>query len=360
MPPKFNIQKVLIAPLDWGLGHATRCIPIIKAMLNNGYTVIIAAEGAQANLLQNEFPNLAILPLKGYRVRYSKSKWVLPFKLLWQVPGLFQTIRYERNWLANTIKEHKIDLVISDNRYGLSSQTIPCIFITHQLTIKTPFRWLEKRIQLINYHYINHFTRCWVPDVLGGVTAAGKLSHPAFLPNTKIQYTGLLSRFQKRGVTKKFNYCILLSGPEPQRSVLEKKIMNSLSKFNGKTLLVRGKPGSNEELTVPENITVKNHLPGNELEEAILQSEYIICRSGYTTVMELISLQKKSILIPTPGQTEQEYLADWLQEKQFCIRMAQSDFTWDAAIEKAKTFPYQMLSLPIFNDNTLVELLADL
>jgi UDP:flavonoid glycosyltransferase YjiC (YdhE family) len=202
LPPKFNIQKVLIAPLDWGLGHATRCIPIIKALVNNGYTVSIAAEGAQANLLQNEFPNLVILPLKGYRVRYSKSKWALPFRLLWQVPKLLQIIRYERNWLANTIKEHNIDLVISDNRYGLSSKTIPCIFITHQLTIKMPFAWLEKQVQQINYRYINRFTRCWVPDVLGGVTAAGKLSHPASLPNTKIQYTGLLSRFQKRAVGK--------------------------------------------------------------------------------------------------------------------------------------------------------------
>jgi uncharacterized protein (TIGR00661 family) len=360
LPPKFNIQKVLIAPLDWGLGHATRCIPIIKALVNNGYTVSIAAEGAQANLLQNEFPNLVILPLKGYRVRYSKSKWALPFRLLWQVPKLLQIIRYERNWLANTIKEHNIDLVISDNRYGLSSKTIPCIFITHQLTIKMPFAWLEKQVQQINYRYINRFTRCWVPDVLGGVTAAGKLSHPASLPNTKIQYTGLLSRFQKRAVGKKYDYCILLSGPEPQRSVLEKKIINSLQEMKGEALFVRGKPESNEELTVPGNITVKNHLPGNELEEAILQSEYIICRSGYTTVMELISLQKKSILVPTPGQTEQEYLADWLQEKQFCISIPQSDFIWDSAIEKTKTFPYQTLSLPIFTDQTLAELLADL
>jgi UDP-N-acetylglucosamine:LPS N-acetylglucosamine transferase len=130
--------------------------------------------------------------------------------------------------------------------------------------------------------------------------------------------------------------------------------------MKGEALFVRGKPESNEELTVPGNITVKNHLPGNELEEAILQSEYIICRSGYTTVMELISLQKKSILVPTPGQTEQEYLADWLQEKQFCISIPQSDFIWDSAIEKTKTFPYQTLSLPIFTDQTLAELLADL
>lgn len=360
MTSNFNIQKILIAPLDWGLGHATRCIPIINALISNGYSVIIASEGPQAVLLQTEFPDLTILPLQGYRVKYSKYKWALPFKLFIQLPGIFQTIRHEKKWLQKMVKEQQIDLVIADNRYGLSSKTIPCIFITHQLSIQIPFVWLEKIIQKINYRYIDQFTRCWVPDVLGEINLAGKLSHPAVLPNTKVQYTGLLSRFQKKQVVKKYEYCIILSGPEPQRTLLEEKICKDLFKIKSETLMIRGKPGSVETLSVPENITVVNHLPGNEMEEAILQSDYIISRSGYTTVMELISLEKKAILIPTPGQTEQEYLASWLQQKQICLSINQSTFDLEEAIEKAKLFSYQTFSLPVCTNETIQTLLSEL
>ncbi len=355
----FNIQKILIAPLDWGLGHATRCIPIIRALINNGYTVIIAAEGIQAILLQTEFPDLTILPLKGYRVMYSKSKWTLSLILLLQIPRLLQTIRYEHQWLDKMIKEQQIDLVISDNRYGFSSKTKPCIFITHQLCIQMPFVWLEKIIQKINYHYIDQFTRCWVPDALGEINIAGKLAHPATMPTTKVRYMGLLSRFQKRELEKKYDQCIILSGPEPQRTILEARICKTLSKIKGETLIIRGKPGAVDLLSVPPGVTVKNHLPGNEMEEAILQSEYVISRSGYTTIMELISLQKKAILIPTPGQTEQEYLATWLQQKQICLSMNQSVFDLKEAIDAAKSFSYKTVLIPVFTNDKLEELLSD-
>ena len=360
MPSNFNIQKVLVAPLDWGLGHATRCIPIIRALLSNGYEVLIGAEGVQAILLQTEFPSLQILPLKGYHVRYSKTSWLFLFKIVMQLPYLQRIIKYEHQWLEKIIKEHSIDLVISDNRFGLSSQTIPCIFITHQLNIKAPFVWIEKILQRINYKYINRFTRCWVPDAAGDNNAGGDLSHPSILPRTEVEYMGLLSRFEIEAIEKKYDYCILLSGPEPQRTLLEEKIILGLIKTKSKLLLVRGKPGSNEIIGVPENVTVKNHLPGTELQEAILQSEIIICRSGYTTVMELLSLQKKSILIPTPGQTEQEYLGDRLQQKNICLSVSQSNFDLVESIEAARLFQFQTISLPLFTESRLTELLASL
>ncbi|MES2327981.1 MAG: glycosyltransferase [Bacteroidota bacterium] len=357
MLPNFNIQKILIAPLDWGLGHATRCIPIIRALITNGYEVIVAAEGSQAHLLQTEFPSLAILPLNGYRVRYSKSKWGLAFTLLAQLPRLQRTIKQEHRWLDFVIDEHHIDLVISDNRYGLSSQKIPCIFITHQLTIKAPFAWLEKVLQRINYRYINQYNSCWVPDVAGDLNAAGVLSHPAILPRTKVYYIGLLSRFQLRPVEKKYDYCILLSGPEPQRTLLEGKLLAGFSSILGTILLVRGKPGSEELIQHSNHIEIKNHLPGDELKDAILQSEYIISRSGYTTVMELLSLQKKAILIPTPGQTEQEYLAKKLNTDHICVSAAQDDFNVVEVIDKAIKFPYQVPQLNRFDGGSITDLL---
>ena len=360
MSPNFNIQKVLVAPLDWGLGHATRCIPIIRALQHKGYEVVLAAEGAQASLLSAEFPSLQILPLVGYRVRYSKNKWWLPFTLLLQLPRLLLVIKYENRWLDAVIDEHRIDLVISDNRYGLYTKKVACIFITHQLTIKAPFSWLEKMVQRINYHYINRYNRCWVPDVDGAINAAGVLSHPAEMPVTKVEYIGLLSRFQKQAVAKKYDYCILLSGPEPQRTLLEKKLLEGLDTITGKIILVRGKPGDEEVIQSSKHVEVQNHLPGAALAEVIQQSEYIICRSGYTTVMELLSLHKKSILIPTPGQTEQEYLAKKLAKEQLCMYVEQDDFNCAEHIPLAETFSYQFPDLPLFNEEKITGLLGNL
>jgi len=355
----FNIQKVLVAPLDWGLGHATRDISIIRALIANGYEVVIGAEGAQANLLQTEFPALQILPLIGYHVRYSKSKWGFLLKILMQIPHLARIIKAENHWLNSIIDEQHIDLVISDNRFGLHSKKIPCIFITHQLTVKAPFAWLEKMMQSVNYSYINQFNCCWVPDVAGDENAAGILSHPVKLPNIKVKYLGLLSRFHLQAEKKQYDYCILLSGPEPQRTLLEEKLMAGVASINGKILLVRGKPGSSEVLKVPENVEVRNHLPGAELQKAVLQSEYIVCRGGYTSLMELLSLKKKMLLIPTPGQTEQEYLAKKLMESNCCLSITQDEFDCVKHFAMAKDFTYRLPAFPLFTEDSISDLLKD-
>lgn len=357
MPLNFNIEKVLLAPLDWGLGHATRCIPIIRALQKAGCTVIIAAEGAQAALLHTEFPELTIIPLTGYRVRYSRNKWFLPFKLLLQAAGITRRISAEHKWLNNIIDSYKIDLVISDNRYGLYSKKVSCIFITHQLTIKAPFVFLERILQKINYRYINRFTCCWVPDSASDDNLAGRLAHPDKMPVVPVYYIGLLARFGAQDAVKKFDGCFLLSGPEPQRTILEKKIIRGLENSHGRFLLIRGKPGTDEKPFAADHVEIKNHLPGTALRDAILQSEYIISRSGYTTVMELAVLQKKSILIPTPGQTEQEYLAKRLAQHHFCIAADQDDFDFNHQFELAKSFHYLPASFPVFDESDIAALL---
>ncbi len=342
-----------MAPLDWGLGHATRCIPVIRALLAGGYEVVIAGEGAQASLLQTEFPSLLCLPLQGYKVRYSKSAALLPLMLAKQIPGLMKVIRQENKWLHNIIGEHSINLVIADNRYGLYTDQVPCIFITHQLLIKAPFRWVEKILQRINYQFINRFSACWVPDAEGEINAAGILSHPHRMPAAPVHYIGLLSRFQQEPADIIYDLCIILSGPEPQRTILEKKVLAGLDKVPGKILLVRGKPGSVEKLEMPENIEVKNHLPQAQLQKALLQSNYIVSRTGYTTVMELLSLHKRSILIPTPGQTEQEYLAKRLHGKHLCYTVNQEHFDWLKDLALAKKFPYQNIALPVCDNERI-------
>ena len=351
MEQKFNIPTVLIAPLDWGLGHATRCIPIIRILTNSGWRVLLAANGNTATLLKNEFPNLTLLPLDGYNIHYTKKKWMLPITMLLQVPKILLAIKKENSWLRKTIDKHQINLVISDNRYGLHSSQIPTIFITHQLTIKMPFAWSETWVQKMNYNFIQKFTQCWVPDFKEAFNIAGTLSHPKFLPNTSTYYIGPLSRFTKNEVLNfQYDFCILLSGPEPQRTLLEDIILKDVYHLREKIILVRGKPNALDTLSSSDNLTIYNHLSGEALNNVIQTSEYVISRSGYTTVMELLCLQKKSILIPTPAQTEQEYLAEKIYQQHWSYVVPQHQFNIQSAIDEAKKFQYH---LPEINNETL-------
>lgn len=358
---KHNI-KVLVAPLDWGLGHATRCIPLITTLLSLGYEVILAGEGAQAALLQSEFPQLVILPLKGYRVTYSKHRWIFPLKILFQLPYIWRSIQEENQWLKEQVKAHSIRLIVSDNRYGLHHPGIPSIFITHQLCVQAPFRWMEKWIQKIQYRQIQFFTECWVPDAAGITNAAGKLSHPEKLPPIPTRYIGWLCRLKSlpQNPTFLYKYCIVLSGPEPQRSCLEKILLAQLGNQTEQILFIRGLPDVNELPVIPSHITCYNHLNQKDLSVAFSQSEWIVSRSGYTTLMEILCLQKKSILIPTPGQTEQIYLAKKLQAQNLAFSASQEKLDWQKTIREAAEFSYQFGEKSIFQPTQLSSYLENL
>lgn len=344
MATDFNI-KILVAPLDWGLGHASRCVPLIKHLNNLGCTVIVAADGAQQKLLQIEFPHLQVEHLEGYNIRYSNSKRWFSLKIIYQFPKILKAIKKEHRWLNDILKKHNIDAIISDNRYGLWHPEKPVAFITHQLNIKTPFARLDDVVRNMHYRFINRFMQCWVPDFEGEVNLAGFLSHPKKLPGIPVKYLGAISRFDKQMVDEEYEVLIVLSGPEPQRSIFENKILQQLKSFNGKALMVRGLPGETKEHAPINQTKVLNHLPANELETAFSKSKYIISRSGYTTVMDIIKLEKKSILIATPGQTEQEYLADHLQQQNFCLAASQDDFKLEAVLQNAVTFNYKVAGI---------------
>lgn len=323
---QFSGKKVLVAPLDWGLGHATRCIPIIKKLNDCNAEVLIGAEGSAALLLNQEFPNFEILPLKGYRIKYAKSKSFFFFNILLQLPKIAWAVSYEKKWLNKIIENQKIDVVISDNRLGLSSKKIPCYFITHQLHIKSGNTFLDKIIQKINYSYINQFKECWVPDLENENNYAGELSHPKILPQVPIKYIGLLSRFQKSDVQKKYKLAIVLSGPEPQRTIFENKIVDQLKLIQDSVLMIRGLPDEKQSLkSLTQNITCYNHLHAEALSIAIQQSEVVLSRSGYSTIMDLLAIEQNAVLVATPGQTEQEYLAKYLSEKRIFKTMLQDE-----------------------------------
>lgn len=360
IPQNFNNRdpkpRVLVAPLDWGLGHATRCIPIISKLTQLNCEVIIAAEGAIELLLQKEFPGLRFIPLQGYGMRYSRSSWTLPLKLLLQFPKLLARVYSENRWLKRMVREYKIDAVISDNRLGLNHKYIPCIYITHQLQIKTGNKHAESLAQKIHYHFINRFSACWVPDAAGETNLAGELSHPPLLPRVKLQYLGPLSRFEKTTCDAVYDLCILLSGPEPQRSIFETQLLKDLEFFDGTALLLRGLPGSTDPvLTQNQAVEIKDHLPTGELNRVLLQSKIIICRSGYTSVMDLVKLQKKAILVPTPGQTEQEYLARYLQSQNLFYTVEQKHFSLEKTLKESTAFHFKQGNFPPADFEKVIE-----
>jgi uncharacterized protein (TIGR00661 family) len=357
----FNIPgykpRVLVAPLDWGLGHATRSIPVINGLIKHGCEVIIAADGAGRVLLEKEFPGLQFRQLKGYQVQYSHSRFWMQAKLFLQFPKIIIRICREQIWLKKAVKELSIDAVISDNRMGLYHSSVRCAYITHQLRIKTGGRISEWLAQKIHYWFINKYVECWVPDAANETNLAGELSHPVLLPRVPVKYLGPLSRFEKKEADIKYDLMIILSGPEPQRTIFEKIILKEVEKFSGRALLVRGLPENEEKLkSIAASLEIQNHLPACEMNQAVLEAGIIISRPGYTTVMDLVRLQKKAILIPTPGQTEQEYLSAYLFRQKLFLCVAQGSFSLADALKNAASFSFSNVA---FSQNDHEKVIVD-
>jgi hypothetical protein len=349
--PDAKVLKVLVAPLDWGLGHATRCIPIINEFLSNRCTVILAADGAQKALLEEEFPTLSFVQIPGYGIKYGKNRAFTLVRLIMSIPKILIRIKQENVWLRGFASRERPDVIISDNRYGLYLPGIVSVFITHQLSIRTSFGAVADRLlQRINYRAIRRFRLCWVPDVAGEeISLAGKLSHPGKMPPVPIRYIGWLSRFGTgvgpaasgagaagAGGSGSVDLLVLLSGPEPQRTLLEKMILGQAAGCGCQIVLVRGLPGGGTAVEAPPGVLVYDHLAAREMESLIRRSGVVLARSGYSTVMDLARLGKKAIFIPTPGQTEQEYLGAYLAGKGLAVCMGQDRFSLKGAVDRAR------------------------
>lgn len=319
-------KHILVAPINWGLGHATRCIPIIKALLQQNFIPILASDGAALTLLKYEFPELTCLELPAYNITYAKNGKNFKYKLLKDSPKILKNIKAEKLATDKIIAEYQIKGLISDNRFGVYSRDIPSVFITHQLRVLSgSTTWFSTKM---HSHIINKFTQCWVPDVAESTNLSGKLGHTK-KPNSKVKYIGPLSRFVKKKLPVKHDVLVILSGPEPQRQYLETKLLHEFATFNGHVVLVKGIVESEILKNVVGNITIYNYLTSSLLEDAINQSQLIVSRSGYTTIMDLAKLEKKAFFIPTPGQFEQHYLAERLQETNLAPYCKQDEFTID-------------------------------
>jgi uncharacterized protein (TIGR00661 family) len=329
-------KRILVCPLDWGLGHATRCIPIIRELLMKGAEVFVAAEGRSLELLKKEFPELNFILLPGYNITYP-AKGSMILKMLFSIPKLIRGIKKEHASLKEIISYYKIDIVISDNRYGCWGMNTYNVFITHQLMIKAPLG--ERLLRQIILSHIRNFNECWIPDNEGHFNLSGDLSHKYPLPPATF-FIGPLSRFTSvvAATNSQYDVMAIISGPEPQRSIFEVLLLIQLFKSDLKCLLVSGKPETTLTTETSGKVTIVSHLNSEQMEEAIKASSVIVARSGYSTIMDLSVLNKKVIFIPTPGQTEQEYLAQSLIEKGIAYYQEQSKFDLNEALIRSEKF----------------------
>lgn len=288
-------MKVLVAPLNWGLGHATRCIPIINDLLKEGQEVVIGGDGESLELLRSEFPSLWCRYIPSFKIRYSKSNSQV-FAMLRCLPSIVRNSIKEHREIKRIVKDLQIDKVISDNRFGLYGSGVQSIYITHQIMVKMPkgLKWLEPLVYRIHKHIIEKFDECLVPDYENpDDSLAGDLTHKYPLP-VNARFIGPLSRFTylKPFVQpKKCDVLVISSGVEPQRTMFENHVREC---FKEKNL----------------NIVIAKKYRATELLPYIMGADKIICRSGYTSVMDmhLLGVSDKVEWSATPGQTEQEYL----------------------------------------------------
>ena len=319
-----NKPTIIVAPLNWGIGHATRCVPIINDLINQGYQPIITSDGDALRYLQMEFPTLPNYELPSYGIQYAKKAYLFKLKLLLQVPHIRRAVKREQQLIKQIIVKENIKGIISDNRFGVYSKTIPSVYITHQLQVFSGITTFFTT--MLHQKIMRNFTEIWVPDTKEQPKISGKLSKNNSI-QIPVKYIGILSRFSFQAKPKKeYDILVLLSGTEPQRSILENKLIQELKQCQKKVLFVRGILSS-EKKQATQNSTFCNFLTQTELEKAILQSELVIARSGYSTIMDLAVLQKKAFFIPTPGQSEQEYLAKHLKELKIANYATQKKFT---------------------------------
>jgi uncharacterized protein (TIGR00661 family) len=326
-------KRILVAPLNWGLGHATRCIPVINALLEHNFQVIISANGRSFHLLKEEFPELEFVKIKGIDIKYPRF-FPMSISIFFQIPKILFAIYYENKTLKKIVEKYKIDGIISDNRFGLFHKKVKSVFITHQLQIQSPY--LKNFIQKINYFFINKFKICWVMDDKK-LNLAGELSKPKKFPNN-YKYIGLHSRLEFIEKIKKYKLCFILSGPEPQRTCFKKIIMQSVKERKEKIVIILGETEKEKNIITKNNLTLISSSNTKEINKYILESEIIISRSGYSTIMDLQKMQSKTILVPTPGQTEQAYLAKYLEEKKICFYQKQNEFDLNKAIDESENY----------------------
>ena len=326
------------------MGHAARMIPLASKLRELNNNVIIASGEEHLSLFRNELPGLTYINFTGFKPRYSRF-FPQYLSLLFKIPALLYHIIMEHHKLRRIIAEYAVDIIISDNRFGLWNRKVITVYVTHMPLIPLPkyLKFIEPLGVYLHRQIIKKYSLCFIPDLPGNLNLSGRLSHGLKLPDN-VRYIGILSRFiepeqpNDENPVKFPHNTVILSGPEPQREILKQKLVILLKDKEPITVMFEGKPGNRGEIARNENIIFYSHLPAYRMKGIITSSDSIITRAGYTTLMELVSLNCTALIIPTPGQTEQEYLAEYLSEKGWFYTLSQDEIKAGMSIRKEKAF----------------------
>lgn len=326
-------KRVLVAPLDWGLGHATRDVPVIHHLLEAGHEVILVADGRPYDFLSQRFPELQIIRCAGYDITYPKSDQFM-VHMAKSGPRIAKALKEEKKAAERIAAETKADVIISDNRLNFRSDRTKNIFITHQLRVKAGL--FTVAASALHRRFYAKFDEVWIPDHAGKNNISGDLAYLK-RPRKNYRYIGPLTRFllvKTKMDTKGKQLLFMLSGPEPQRTLFENIVIRELKKNPVPALILRGQPGQPHSSEPLLHVAMLNHLNDEELATAISDSYAVVSRGGYSTLCDLTAAGKKLICVPTPGQTEQEYLGKYLAGKKMMVTASQTKFSLRKALDQ--------------------------
>lgn len=330
-------MKILFGIFDWGLGHATRDKLLILELLKKGDKVDIIATGRALTLAKEYFGKRCnYFDVPSIHIPYPENSFFV-FSFVKNIPKMMKTLDNARKITKQIIKEGKYDKVISDCRYDVYDRVDNSYLINHQLRFKA-FAGGQQIAELWLKARMDHFKLVIVPD-FEEPNLSGELSHNMrFFDNSKIRYMGIISHLKKKNMKRDVDYFISLTGPEPQRSILEKKILSDIKNLKGKIVVAGGNPDAKVNKSL-KNVRFYSYLNSKQQENMMNRCKFLITRSGYTTIMELAELDfKKALLIPTPGQTEQEYLADMYEEKRYFHHVHQDKLDLVKDLKEAEDF----------------------
>lgn len=339
--------------MNWGLGHATRCIPIIRELEQLGAEVFLASDGVALHLLQAEFPHLPVMQLPSYRIRYESANMV--WNIGKQLPRIVWAVRREHSEVDRLVRHHRIDGIISDNRYGCFHDQAASVLLSHQLHPRVPgsvLNWFANRVLRAA---IARFDSVWVPDIAEAPGLSGDLSHGKPV-HRDIRFAGILTRMRAYESEPEYDVAVVLSGPEPQRSHLEQRLLEQAVFMPHKFIFVQGNTQAKKHHFAADNVEVVSYLTSKDLNDVLMASKVLVSRSGYSSIMDLAGLGKKAILIPTPGQTEQEYLADRLSNQNLFVAQQQDAIDLDNGIRQlSRTTGLRHGTFPTDNYKTLLK-----
>lgn len=351
-------MKILVAPLDWGLGHATRCVPIVKEFLRQGAEVELAVVKANAGFFREVFPELRQRVAPGYNVVYPKYGFNMALWLLKNSAHLNAVMRYEKRYAEEMVERHGYDVLFSDNRFAFFSKKAYSVYMTHQRRIAFPpalaafegvgIRWHRARMK--------NFDEVWVPDVETAPGYAGALSHLPALRGERIsfgvggapavRFVGPLSRFDApcSGASRvagslnagKYRVVAVISGVEPARTQFENRLRDILRDVPGEHLMILGKPQAPRRHWTEGNIEFVTHLPTGDFARAVRDADWVISRGGYSTVMDMAYLGAKCIFVPTPGQYEQVVLARDLATAGYAVNIPANRLSVESLLDAFK------------------------